>query len=313
MALTDVLSNIFNYFVQWHRDNYDALHKKTNDQIDDINNNKIGIKCTNPHDRNNRQGERFNPNGTLWDNLCNAWTTIGEWHPDEPNNNFENNPDWTGTAWGNETWVKNGQWTIKGWIRKLWVHINSLKSDVDWIKTGDWGLGAYAQNGGRDTHVWWHIGKLEEIVDSIKNYCTKDRSGIVTATQYRRYIMNDHWNPANGIHIYKRGPIGFIKVNGVSIKQSPDYFPYPLWTCSKSAMQSHPQFTPLISTHGSFSYDEARWIAVYAPGATYTYHSPGYNVSWNKDGWFIGIRTLDSDKHEVHATIVYPIDTSKIS
>lgn len=119
MALTDVLSNIFNYFVQWHRDNYDALHKKTNDQINDINNNKIGTKNCSKVEGN-----------SLWDAICflkNGWDQLGYWNDSDGNDFVVNRTDRGDNA------VKTN--SAMGWIRildqRFWDYYNTYRPKIE--------------------------------------------------------------------------------------------------------------------------------------------------------------------------------------
>jgi len=153
MAVTTTLSRLKNYFIGWHTANYRTLHEFTDqitedepdgsklvesktifqyindiitpikDKVNDLDDN-IGNRCIPRH------GE------TLWENICNLWSTIGEWaSPDDPkwesfwNLERTDNSDWN-PIWENgvltDDWPKG--WTVKGWIRKIWYEILKVQS-----------------------------------------------------------------------------------------------------------------------------------------------------------------------------------------
>lgn len=183
MAITDTLLRLKTYFLGWHRANYRTIHDFTDNITEDDpdgsytivhgraikrefgskdNPNKdtiwgnIGKRCSEM--ARFSTSDRYNDNGTLWENVCRIWANLGDWgdqwkkrsRPDGPLDTNVSDP-WDPEADGVSIW---------GWVNLLWQRsktaiskITSLESKATnlEVKTNNlsntkWGIFAFHPN-----------------------------------------------------------------------------------------------------------------------------------------------------------------------
>ena len=302
MAITTTLSRLKNYFVGWHTANYEILHELTDDITSEepeghkaIRSRAIAPKIneieTNITDINSRIGEPCTPRDggeTLWSNICTLWTKFWDY-----TGQFA---DWNGNIW-NPGWTKGPSWgSIYGWIAllrdrtgELGTRMRNAEINIDNIKGGDWGLGAFADyntstNTTSRNSVWGYINSFRR--DSVKITGLGDnKKGI--------------------IRLYRSGGIGVLRISNFDFKGKESTYPKVLYKFSSA----YDKYEPATVCLGSFSYDECKWVAVYPKDADYTYHTADHDASWNNSQWIIGVRpkTTKTETRNMNATIVYPL------
>ena len=220
MAVTGTLSKLKNYFMGWHDQEYDYLHKSTSDIA------------------------------------------------------TETNPNKTATTQAIKNYVASQQYDDTDVLNQI-SEINNKLGTTSTLPTPN--------------NITTSINTLNSTINVLNRAASTTQNGYIKASDYKK-LMNASYvasyvNSQKTMRWKRFGRWAILSINGIAFSGKN---PNKIYTLVQNT--SNNQWRPAITSYGSFSYDEVKWIRITDNGGK---------------GWAIQYKPL-TKKAEIYATIIFP-------